>query len=125
MSPACEAELSDKAEKSTQRSKLGLGYVTTICYSSDVVSRQVVACSPILRPVWDSRQTITSATTSEVWNRPIIVSMKFDHRHAARRATHAVNQIVCQDSVWETHSIRVACLCVVGSRMGRKCVEHC
>lgn len=124
MRPVCKTELGDKTEKPIQRSKFCFGHVATIGDGCDVVSCQVVACSPILGPVRDGGQTISSATTSKVRNRPIIVAVKLDHRHASRWTTYAVNEIVRRDSIRETHSIRVACLRIVGSRVGRKCIEH-
>ena len=100
--PICETELSDKTEKSTRGTKLRFSHVASVCYGGDIVGRQIVACSPVLSPVGNSRQTVSSAATSKVWNSAVTVAMEFDHRGTSGGATDRVDQVVRQDSVGQT-----------------------
>jgi hypothetical protein len=103
MRPICKAELSNKTEKSTRATKFCFGYVASIRYCGDVVGCQVVACSPVLGPVRDGRQTVSSAATSKIRNGPVAVPVKLHHGVASGRTTNSVDQVVRQDAVGQTY----------------------
>jgi hypothetical protein len=94
MRPVCKAELGNKTEKSTRATKFCFGYVASVRYCGDVVGRQVVTCSPVLGPVRNGRQTVSSTATSKVWNSPVAVTMELQHGIASGRTTNSVDQLV-------------------------------
>jgi len=102
MGPVCEAELSNKTEKSTRGTKFRFGHVASVCDGCDVVGRQIVTSSPVLSPVGNGRQTVSSAAASKVWNSAVTVAVEFDHGGTSGGATDRVYQVVCQDSVGQT-----------------------
>jgi hypothetical protein len=83
MTPTCETEMSDETWVSACSTKLISGEVSTVRHGGNVIACQIVSYGPVLCPVRNSRQTVTSAAATKVADRSISVAVEFNHRNAS------------------------------------------